>query len=58
MPESVPWEEHSFGIGGELLDVIEELRHFLRAGTLDEGEGELEADRRAADVLLRYKAAL
>lgn len=42
----------------ELLDVIEQLLSFLRAGTAHEDEGEMEAENRARDVLRRYTEAM
>jgi hypothetical protein len=41
----------------ELLDVIEQLRAFLRVATFDEDPGEREADDRTEVVLARYRPA-
>ena len=42
---------------GELLEVIEGMLEFSRAGTFDEEDGEREVVERAQTILRRYRAA-
>ena len=55
MASRTQWRAPSEVAVNELLDLVEELRGFLRTNTCDEDPGEAEADARARAVLARYK---